>query len=193
MTLLHRLAQSPVIAAVRSQEAGEQALASGAANLFVMDGTVDAVARLAEAARSRGKGVFVHLDLVRGLSSTDKESLVLLRDWIGADGVVTPKAHLIKEAKRIGLHAILHLFVIDSRALSAGLSLAESLRPDAVEIMPGALPKIIGAFADTLPDIPVVASGLIDNPSEAAAALNAGATSLSVSNRSLWALTHKDL
>ncbi|MDG0813802.1 glycerol-3-phosphate responsive antiterminator [Cohnella rhizosphaerae] len=193
MTLLHRLAQSPIIAAVRSEEAGELALASGAANLFVMDGTVDAVVRLAKAARSQSKGLFVHLDLVRGLSSTDKESLVLLRDWIGADGVVTPKAHLVKEAKRIGLYAILHLFVIDSRALSAGLSLAESLRPDAVEIMPGAIPKIIGAFADALPDIPVVASGLIDNAAEAAAALNAGATSLSVSSPSLWALTHQEL
>lgn len=193
MTLLHRLAQSPVIAAVRSEEAGREALESGAANLFLMGGTVGALAELSKTARARGKGVFVHPDLVRGLSSTDKESLILIRDWIGADGVVTPKAHLVKEAKRIGLYAVLHLFIIDSQSLSAGLSLAGSLRPDAVEIMPGAIPKVIGAFADALPDIPVIASGLIETPAEAAAALNAGATSLSVSQPSLWALTHQDL
>ncbi|MBB6674058.1 glycerol-3-phosphate responsive antiterminator [Cohnella nanjingensis] len=192
MTLLHRLAQSPVIAAIRSEDALENALASEAANLFIMGGALGELSHMVQAAKARDKGAFIHLDLIRGLSSTDKESLAFLREQIGADGIITPKSHLIKEAKRIGLYAIYHLFILDSHALSSGLALARSLHPDAVEIMPGAIPKVIGRLAEEL-EIPVVASGLIQTKEEAVQALNAGATALSVSEQALWGLTFGDL
>ncbi|THF74813.1 glycerol-3-phosphate responsive antiterminator [Cohnella fermenti] len=193
MALLHRLAQSPIIAAVRSPDKLEEALNSNAANLFIMGGSLNTLPPMVKAAKAQSKGVFVHLDLIRGLSSTDKESLEFIREQIDPDGIITPKGHLIKEAKRIGLHAILHLFVIDSLAMANGLSLSQSIRPDAIEVMPGTIAKVVSHFAESLPDIPIVSSGLIQSREEAAEMLNAGATALSVSEQTLWQLSFSDL
>ncbi|MFD0715835.1 glycerol-3-phosphate responsive antiterminator [Paenibacillus sp. GCM10027626] len=193
MALLHRLAQSPVIAAVRSPEYMEEALHSKAANLFIMGGSISELQHMVQAAKERGKGTFVHLDLIRGLSSADKESVLFIRDFVGADGIITPKNHLIKEAKRLGVYAIFHLFIIDSHALSSSLALTQSAQPDAVEIMPGAIAKVVRHFSEQLEHIPIVASGLIETAEEAAETLQAGATAVSVSERSLWELTFEDL
>lgn len=193
MSLLYQIGQRPIIAALRSVDRLDGALESGADHLFFMGGSVNELVPAVRAAKEQGKGAFVHIDLVRGLSSTDKESIDFIRGFVGADGIVTPKSHLIKEAKRAGLYAILHLFALDSLALDNGRKLAQSARPDAVELMPGVIPKAIAALADALPDIPVIASGLIQTQQEAAAALNAGATSLSVSEPSLWGLSFEDL
>ncbi|MFE0555882.1 glycerol-3-phosphate responsive antiterminator [Paenibacillus sp. NPDC058910] len=168
MSLLYQIGQRPVIAALRSVDRLDDALESGADHLFFMGGSVNELVPAVRAAKERGKGAFVHLDLVRGLSSTDKESVDFIRSFVGADGIVTPKSHLIKEAKRAGLYAILHLFALDSLALDNGRKLAQ---PDAVELMPGVIPKAIAALADALPDIPIIASGLIQTQQEAAAAV----------------------
>lgn len=190
--LLHRLALSPVVAAVRSSKTFAEALDSKAAHLFLMGGTLQALPAMVKAAHAHGKGAFVHLDLIRGISSTDKESLAVIHEYVGADGIVTPKGYLVKEARRIGLYAILHLFVIDSYAYAQGLALIQSVRPDGVEIMPGIVPKVVSRFAEEVPDIPIIASGLIETRQEAAEMLNAGATTLSVSASSLWNMSFED-
>jgi glycerol uptake operon antiterminator len=193
MSFLHKIGSRPVIAALRTMDDLEIALDSNVENLFFMGGSVTDLIQAVRLAKGRNKGAFVHLDLIRGLSNTDKESVDFIRDYIGADGIVTPKSHLIKEAKRIGLFAILHLFVIDSLALSKGLELAQAVRPDAVELMPGLIHKVVSSLSESLPDIPIIASGLIQTKEEAIEILNAGATSLSVSNQSLWSLTFGDI
>jgi len=71
-------------------------------------------------------------------------------------------------------------------ALANGLKMAQTMKPDAVELMPGVIPKVVSAFADALPDIPLIASGLIQTEDEANGILDAGATALSVSERALW-------
>ncbi len=193
MSLLHHIGRNPIIAAVRKMEDLDAALASTVDHLFFMGGTVKEIVRCVNAAKEAGKGAFVHIDLIRGLSSTDRESVEWIAEYAGADGIVTPRGHLIKEAKRIGLYGILHLFLIDSGAIENGLKLCRQVEPDGVELMPGVVDKIIRAFASELEHTPIVASGLIQTPVEAAAALAAGATSLSVSSQSLWNLTFDDL
>ncbi|QTH40026.1 glycerol-3-phosphate responsive antiterminator [Cohnella sp. LGH] len=186
MSLLHLLAGRPVIAALRTSDELDIALSSRVDHLFFMGGSLTDVIHGVRLAREQGKGAFVHLDLIRGLSSTDRESVEFVRDFVGANGIVTPKSHLIKEAKQAGLYAVLHLFVLDSLALANGLKMAQTMKPDAVELMPGVIPKVVSAFADALPDIPLIASGLIQTEDEANGILDAGATALSVSERALW-------
>lgn len=193
MSLLYKIGQRPIIAAVRSRSETAAALASGVDNLFFMGGSVSEAIESVRECADAGKGAFLHLDLIRGLSSSDKETLQFVREYIGADGIITPKSHLIKEAGKTGLYAILHLFVLDSLALENGLKLAKATSPDAIELMPGLMSKVIARFADELPDIPVIASGLIQSVEEAAASIHAGATALSVSEKSLWPLTFRDL
>lgn len=193
MPLLHRIGQKPIIAAVRSRSDTAAALKSGVDNLFFMGGSVSDVIQSVRECAEAGKGAFLHIDLIRGLSSTDKETLLFVKEYIGADGIITPKSHLIKEAAKNGLYAILHLFVLDSLALENGLKLARATEPDGIEIMPGLMSKVITRFTEELPDIPVIASGLIQTREEAAAGIHAGATSLSVSEQTLWPLTFRDL
>lgn len=189
MTLLHKIGDNPIIAAVRKREDLAVALQSPVTNIFFMGGTVMETVASVRSAKEHGKGTFIHLDLIKGLSSTDRESVEWIAEYAGADGIVTPKSHLIKEARRVGLYGILHLFIIDSAALENGLKLSQTLMPDGIELMPGVVEKTIRTFAERLDKTPVIASGLIQTPEEAAAALAAGATSLSVSSHNLWDLT----
>ncbi|WP_052702876.1 glycerol-3-phosphate responsive antiterminator [Paenibacillus beijingensis] len=193
MSLLYRIGNNPIIAAVRRPEDVDAALDSRVENLFFMGGNVKEIIHAVGRTKERNKGAFVHLDLIRGLSSTDKESVDFVADYIGADGIVTPKSHLIKEAKRAGLYGILHLFVLDSSALKNGLKMAGNVQPDAIELMPGVITKIVQSLSDTITDIPIIASGLIQTKEEAASSLHAGATSLSVSDQTLWNLSFQDL
>ncbi|MCQ6562948.1 glycerol-3-phosphate responsive antiterminator [Paenibacillus mendelii] len=193
MPLLHRIGQKPVIAAVRSRSDTAAALESGVDNLFFMGGSVTDIIRSVRECAEAEKGAFLHIDLIRGLSSTDKETLPFVKEYVGADGIITPKSHLIKEAGKNGLYAILHLFVLDSLALENGLKLARTTEPDGIEIMPGLMSKVISRFTEELPNIPLIASGLIQTKKEAADSIHAGATALSVSEPSLWPLTFRDL
>ncbi|GAA3406104.1 glycerol-3-phosphate responsive antiterminator [Paenibacillus hodogayensis] len=192
MTLLHRIGQKPIIAAIREPDDVQLAIESQVDHLFFMGGTVHDIIHAVRIAKKAGKGTFVHLDLIRGLSSTDKEAVSFIAEYVGADGIVSPKSHQIKEAKKIGLYGVLHLFVLDSLALENGLRLANSLLPDAIELMPGVVPKVIRQFADTLDRVPIIASGLIQTVEEAAESLQAGATCLSVSSKTLWNATFTD-
>lgn len=193
VSLLYKIGSRPVIAAVRDLDQIHAAMGAGVDNLFFMGGNIKDIIRAVRVAKEACVGAFVHLDLVRGLSSTDKESVAFIADYVGATGIVTPKAHLIKEAKRLGLYGVLHLFVLDSHALESGIKAVEATEPDAIELMPGLIEKVIQRFAEVSDTIPIIASGLIQTKEEVASTLQAGATSVSVSNPALWSLTFADL
>lgn len=193
MVLLHKIGQKPVIAAVRNPNDTEKALESGVDNLFFMGGSIKEMIHAVKITSDAGKNAFIHLDLIRGLSSIDKEVLPFIVEYMGADGIITPKSHLIKDAQKIGLYAILHFFILDSLALENALKLATKIKPDGIELMPGVVEKVVSRFTEELPDIPVIASGLIETVEEVSTILHAGATSLSISNPSLWPLSFKDI
>jgi glycerol uptake operon antiterminator len=193
VSILYKIGQKPVIAAVRKPNDVQKAIDSSCDNIFFMSGTVAEIIRAVRLTKDAKKGAFIHLDLIRGLSSTDKETVDFIADYVGADGIVTPKSHLIKEAKRVGLYAIQHLFILDSLALENGLKLLSSTAPDAIELMPGPLIKAIQRFAEAAETIPIISSGLIETKEDAYACLQAGATAVSVSNAHLWSLTFADL
>ncbi len=187
MSILYQIGQKPVIAAVRKPSDVHKAIDSNCDNIFFMSGNVAEIIEAVRLVKDAKKGAYIHLDLIRGLSSTDKETVGFIADYVGADGIVTPKGHLIKEAKRIGLYSILHLL-----ALENGLKLVSAVEPDAIELMPGPLLKVIQRFADEVETIPIVSSGLIDTKEEVHACLQAGTTAVSVSNTQLWSLTFAD-
>lgn len=192
MTLLHKIGSKPIIAAVRKLSELNAAIESDVDNVFFMGGSVSEIVPAVTQVRNAGKHSFIHLDLVRGLSSTDKETIEFVADHIRADGIVTPKSHMVKAAKQAGLYGILHLFVIDSLAVDNGLKMIDQLEPDGIELMPGVIPKVIETYAAASDTIPIIASGLIRTVDEARTALNAGATSLSVSETALWRKSFQD-
>jgi glycerol uptake operon antiterminator len=193
MRLLHQIGSKPIAAALRSPHDMEKAFQSEVQNLFFMGGTIKEIIHAVNLAKQEKKGTFIHLDLIQGLSSTDKEAVEFIAEYVGADGIVTPKNYLIREAKKHNLYAILHLFIIDSLALRNGLKYVESAQPDGIEIMPGAVTKSIVQFAAAFEQIPIIASGLIQTKAEAVECLRAGATSVSTSEPELWHLSFEHI
>ncbi|BBH19549.1 transcriptional regulator [Paenibacillus baekrokdamisoli] len=190
---MYRLAEKPIIAALRELSQLEAALHSGVDICFFMGGSINEIKEAVTRAKAENVGAFIHIDLVKGLSRSDKEAVDFAANYIGADGIITPKAHLIQEAKRNGLVAIQHLFIIDSLAMGNAMRMVESVKPDAIEIMPGVITKTIARFAEAFEHIPLIASGLIETESEVNQCLDAGATGISTSQSKLWGLTYGQL
>lgn len=178
------LEDCPVIAAVKDETGLKECLYSESQIIFLLFGDICSVGRYVEIAKSAGKMVFVHMDLINGLGN--KEVAVdFIREHTGVDGIISTKPQLVKRAKELGLFGILRIFVIDSMAFGNIEKQCASLVPDAVEILPGLMPKIIKKLCSTV-NVPVIAGGLISDKEDVMNALNAGAVAISVTNQRVW-------
>lgn len=77
------------------------------------------------------------------------------------------------------------IFVLDSKSIERGIRQLREIKPDYVEVMPGAMDKIIRRIA-SMTKVPLIAGGLIDEKDEVISLLKSGATSISTSAQSLW-------
>lgn len=178
------LEDCPVIAAVKDETGLKECLYSESQIIFLLFGDICSVGRYVEIAKSVGKMVFVHMDLINGLGN--KEVAVdFIREHTGVDGIISTKPQLVKRAKELGLFGILRIFVIDSMAFGNIEKQCASLVPDAVEILPGLMPKIIKKLCSTV-NVPIIAGGLISDKEDVMNALNAGAVAISVTNQRVW-------
>ena len=178
------LEDCPVIAAVKDETGLKECLYSESQIIFLLFGDICSVGRYVEIAKSAGKMVFVHMDLINGLGN--KEVAVdFIREHTGVDGIISTKPQLVKRAKELGLFGILRIFVIDSMAFGNIEKQCASLVPDAVEILPGLMPKIIKKLCSTV-NVPIIAGGLISDKEDVMNALNAGAVAISVPNQRVW-------
>ena len=178
------LEDCPVIAAVKDETGLLECLYSESQIIFLLFGDICSVGRYVEIAKSAGKMVFVHMDLINGLGN--KEVAVdFIREHTGVDGIISTKPQLVKRAKELGLFGILRIFVIDSMAFGNIEKQCASLVPDAVEILPGLMPKIIKKLCSTV-NVPIIAGGLISDKEDVMNALNAGAVAISVTNQRVW-------
>lgn len=184
--LIRLLEEAPVIASVKDDDGLEAALNSETQVLFLLYGDLVHISKTVERVKSAGKAVFIHLDLVDGLSP--REAAV---DYIAAatrtDGVLSTKPQLIRRAKSLGLIAIQRFFLLDSLALqNIERHLAQD-NPDLIEVLPGLMPKIIRRLADETRR-PVVAGGLISDKEDVIAALSAGAVAVSTTAPDVWSM-----
>ena len=178
------LEDCPAIAAVKDETGLKECLYSESQIIFLLFGDICSVGRYVEIAKSAGKMVFVHMDLINGLGN--KEVAVdFIREHTGVDGIISTKPQLVKRAKELGLFGILRIFVIDSMAFGNIEKQCASLVPDAVEILPGLMPKIIKKLCSTV-NVPIIAGGLISDKEDVMNALTAGAVAISVTNQRVW-------
>lgn len=175
------LERTPIIAA--TDRAGwRAAVTSDAEVLFHLGAGILTAAEDIAAAKSRGKTVFVHMDLTDGIGK-DKYAAEWLKS-LGADGIISTRAQLIRAAHDCGLATIQRFFVLDSKGMASIAEMLESSRPDLMEIMPGVIPKALRFFASQ--SVPVIAGGLIETKQEVTAALSVGALAVSTGKKELW-------
>lgn len=175
---------NPVIAAVKNQEGLDHAVNSSCSVIFLLFGTVCDVADLVEQIKAAGKTAIVHLDLIAGLASKEV-SVDFIRSNTRADGIISTKSPLVKHAHDSGLLCIQRSFVVDSMAFATLKKQIQQFRPDAVEIMPGIMPKILEQLREES-DLPLIAGGLLQDRRDIIAALEAGADAVSTTKEALW-------
>jgi len=184
---LEDMVEHQVIAAVRSEQELLKAFQSLPDIIFLLYGTVFTIPDIVERASALGKKIFLHLDFMEGIA-TDRSGIAYIAKLIQPAGIISTRSHLIGIAKEAGLMTVQRVFVIDSTAIRNGIKASHTSGADAIEIMPGLMPKVIQQLTELTP-LPIIAGGLISTEDEVLAALQAGALAVSVGSSALWDLT----
>lgn len=172
---------NPIIAAI-SDDKWQQALESPVQVIFYMSANLLTIAERVQQAHNAGKYIMVHLDLAEGIGR-DKTGIRYLADC-GADGIISTKGQLIRQAKEQGLFTVQRFFAVDSVGVEGVGEILRNTNPHLVEIMPGVVLKVIKRYADK--GLSVIAGGLIQSKNEVTDALKAGAVAVSTGCVGLW-------
>lgn len=178
------MVESQIIASVKDIESLQEAIDSNANIIFLLTGNIMNIEEYINRIKANNKFVFIHLDLIDGLTSS-KSGLEYIATKLKPTGIISTKASAIKLAKELGLITIQRIFLIDNAAIKKGIEMANSCSPDAIEILPGVISKIIDTISSKT-KFPVIAGGLIDNFDEVHTALQNGALAVSSGNPSMW-------
>lgn len=180
-----RLEESPVISAAKDINMLERAVKSPCGIIFMLGGDIFNLPHAVELVHRHGKMIFIHVDLIDGFSH-DATALRYISENIRPDGIISTKAGQIKTARELGMLTVRRFFIIDSLSLDNAAT-ADAEKADAVEIMPGVMPKIIEKLGKKM-KTPLIAGGLISEKDDVIAALRAGAAGVSTTAESVWEL-----
>jgi len=181
---LKRIENYPVIAAITDLSKVYIALESQCEIIFLLTGNIFNLKELVQKIQETGKLVFVHVDLLDGFSR-DFVALEYIHDKIAPDGIITTKSKTIIKAKEMDIFVIERCFLVDSHSIETGIASVKKSSPNAIEILPGIIPKVTKKFVDSF-DIPVITGGLINKKSEVIENLKVGAKAISTTDISLW-------
>ena len=186
MTMLELMEESPIIAAIKDKEGLKNCLKSDCKVVFILFGTICDIAEMVSEIKKHGKIAIVHVDMISGLAAKDV-AVDFIKSNTEADGIISTKPQMLKRAKELGLLFVLRTFVVDSIALNMLKKQLEQFKPDAVEIMPGIMPRIL-KIARECTDVPLIAGGLLMDKMDFMDALEAGADGVSATKEELWYL-----
>jgi glycerol uptake operon antiterminator len=185
-SFFERVNKNPIIAAVKDVDNFDLALTSSCEIIFLLTGSIFNLKHLVEKGSQANKGVYVHLDLLEGFSR-DFTSLKFINEQIKPEGIITTKPSLVKKAGEMNIFTIQRLFIFDSLSLKTAIDSIRSTKLDAIEILPGIMPRIIQRIIEET-KIPLIAGGLIETKEDVIQTLKAGAIGVSTSNQEIWNL-----
>lgn len=183
--LLKLLCSSDVIPAARNIDDFKYALEhTNAPSVILLFGDIIMLPSLLTMAHSFKKRLLVHLDLLEGIGKDEAGIRFLARN--GVTGLITTKAYLCKAARDDGMIAVQRLFLMDSEALRTGINLAKKYKPDAVEVLPAAVPASAIKELKDETGLPVLSGGLVHTREDIDGAIKNGISAISTSYRNLW-------
>jgi glycerol uptake operon antiterminator len=183
-SFFNAVSENPIIAALNNMEKLDEIIESPCKVVFLLTGDILNLGPTVDILKKNDKIVFVHLDLMEGFSR-DVIAMKFIYEYIGLDGIITTKASIVKAAKELGIFTIQRLFILDSLALVSGIGSIRSIKPDAVEILPGIMPKVTKEVHNST-KIPIITGGLIRDKEDVIESLKAGAIAISTSNKGVW-------
>lgn len=182
--ILNAFKNNPIIPAVKDEKALEEALETDNGIIFIITSTIFSVAAMVERCKAADKIVFVHFDLVEGLARS-VYALDYLIELTKPDGIITTKTNFVKSAREKNIFVIQRFFIFDSISVELSFKVIKECKPDAIEILPGVMPKVIKKFSEST-SMPIIAGGLITDREDIMTALNAGACSISSTQSGTW-------
>ncbi len=192
----------PILLAISQIKDFEKFLKSPLDTCILMDFHINLLPAMMQAAHAAGKTVYLHADLLRGVSA-DEFGCEYLCQRLHADGIISTKPKVLEAARRNRVATILRLFLIDTKSLEKGAALIRSLQPDHVELLPGlacdaitdlkqrllpAADKTSDRIDRTQADSTAqsfLCGGLIKNHAQITRCLEAGACAVTLSDRNL--------
>lgn len=178
------IAINPIIAAVNHSNKLDRALCSPCENLFLLTGNITDIGKIIEKIKLKGKGVYIHVDLIEGLSK-DIWGLKYIVNKTKPDGIITTKNNIAKFSRECNIFTIQRLFMLDSLSLDSGIRSIRESNPNAIEILPGIMPKIVKEISRRS-NIPIITGGLISEKEDVIESLSSGAVAVSTSNEKVW-------
>lgn len=137
-------------------------------------------------AKQNGKKMIYHVDLIHGIKNDEYATEYICQEF-KPYGLISTKASVIQKAKQKGVIAVQRIFLIDSHALEKSYKLIAKTQPDFIEVLPGAMPRMITEVKERV-KTPIFAGGLIRTKEDVESALNAGASAITTSKTELWDL-----
>lgn len=182
--ILEYLKKHPVIATVRTKKEINDVIKSKVKIVFVLNASILDVCDVIKKLKENFKIVFLHLDLVTGLSY-DESALEYITKICDIDGILTTKKSLILKANKLGLVSIFRIFAIDSSILASTPKFISNIKPSFIEILPGIAPKSVKLLSKRV-SVPIITGGLVEDINEVKENLEAGAVGVSTSCANLW-------
>ncbi len=179
-----KMEKNPIIAGVKDISNLDDAIKSNCDIVFLLCGNIFNLKEITQKIKDSGKLVFIHVDLVEGFSK-DATALNYINKEIKPDGIISTKNSQLKVAKTLGLLTVQRIFIIDSLSIETAIKASQIIEPDAIEILPGIMPRITKQLSSSL-DVPVIVGGLISEEDEIKNALSSGALGVSTSCKNLW-------
>ncbi|KQO17850.1 glycerol-3-phosphate responsive antiterminator [Paenibacillus sp. Leaf72] len=173
-----------VIPAIRNFKELEQALASPQPILFLLEGELIQLQGIADAVRSAGKKLFLHLDMVKGIKD-DEASIHYLAKAIKIDGVISTRTSSLLLAKKHRLAAIQRGFLIDSHSVKTIINTAAHVKPDYIELLPSFAHSMVGKIRQET-NTEIILGGFVHTREDLPALFGSGAIAVSSSNAALW-------
>ncbi|MGX7418353.1 glycerol-3-phosphate responsive antiterminator [Carnobacterium gallinarum] len=182
--IIEVLEENPIVAAIKDNKGLEKVLTSSCEVIFVLYGDICSIGGIVQKLKDAGKYVFVDIDLVEGTST--KEIVVdFMKNVTKTDGIISSKASIVRAAKEKGFFTIHRFFLIDSKSFKNLPKQYSNSKADIVEILPGAMPKVLGWVQEAV-KVPIIASGLVCDKEDVLIALRAGAIAVSSTNEDVW-------
>ena len=160
LKLRELLERNPVIPAIKNDTYLEEAKNSSSEVVFVIMANLININDIVSELKKAGKIVFVHMDMIEGLSSSTYGVEYIIENS-GLDGMITTKHSIVSIANKNNIPVIQRFFILDSFSFKNTLVHIRENKPSAVEILPGIMPKIISRIEKAV-SIPIIAGGLID-------------------------------
>lgn len=180
-----RFHDHPVIPALRMSRDVERVSRLSPRVVFLLGTSLMDYRTQMEVLHDAGHAVFVHVDLVDGLKPDTAGFSYLLQQAV-PQGIISTHKGVLDLARKRGLLRILRVFMLDSEALAKGRQLCQTVRPDFIELLPGAaIPAIDGKHFRGFSS-PLIAGGLITMIEQVHSILGKGVLAVSTSESSLW-------